>query len=124
MYPKCFYGIGKFKEYEYYIILEDNTKPVIHPPRKIPLALQPKLDKELDEMVEQGIITPVNGPSAWVSALVILKKPNVRLRTSLDSKDLNKVIKIEQCQQWPTLHQNYVDPHSSPSSMQRRGIGM
>ena len=32
---------------------------VIHPPRNIPLALQPKLDKELDEMVEQGIIIPV-----------------------------------------------------------------
>ena len=47
--------------------LEDNAKPVFHPPRKIPLALQPKLDKELDEMVKQSIITPVNGPSAWVN---------------------------------------------------------
>ena len=36
----------------------------IHLPRKIPFALQPKLDRQLDEMVEQGIITPVNGPSA------------------------------------------------------------
>ena len=30
---------------------------------KIPLELHPKLEKELDEMVEPGIITPVNGPS-------------------------------------------------------------
>ena len=64
MYPECFYGIGMFKDYEYHITLKDNAKPVIHPSKKILLALQPKLDKELDEMVEQGIITPVNGPSA------------------------------------------------------------
>ena len=51
MYPECFYAIGKFKDYEYHITLEDNTKPVIHPPSKIPLALQPKL--ELDEMVNK-----------------------------------------------------------------------
>ena len=62
MYPGCFYGIGKFKDYEYHITLEDNAKPVIHPPWKIPLELQPKLDKELNEMVSQGIIIPVNGP--------------------------------------------------------------
>ena len=62
MYPECFYGIDKFKDFEYHITLEDNAKPVIYPPRKIPLALQPKLDKELDEMAEQGIITPVNEP--------------------------------------------------------------
>ena len=64
MYPECFFGIGKFKDYEHHITLEDNAKPVIHPPGKIPLALQPKLDKELDEMLEHGITTPVNGPSA------------------------------------------------------------
>ena len=95
MYPECFYGIGKFKDYEYHITLEDNAKPVTHPPRKIPLALQSMLDKELDEMVEQGIITPVNGPSAWVNALLIHEKPNGRLRTCLDPNDLNKVIKRE-----------------------------
>ena len=95
MYPKCFYGIGKFKEYDYHITLEDNSKPVIHSPRKNPLALQTKLDKELGERVKQGIITSVNGLLAWVNALVICKKPNGRLRTCLDPKDLNKVIKRE-----------------------------
>ena len=59
------------------------------------MALQPKLDKELDEMVEQDHITPVNGPPAWVNALVICEKPNGRLRTCLDPEDLNKVIKRE-----------------------------
>ena len=53
MYPEYFYCIGRFKGYKYHITIEDNAKPVIHPPRKTPLALQPKLDKELNEMVQQ-----------------------------------------------------------------------
>ena len=60
MYPECFHGINKFKDYKYHIMLDDNTKPVINPPRKIPLAFQPMLDKELNEIVEQGIITAIN----------------------------------------------------------------
>ena len=64
-------------------------------PGSFVLALRPKLDKELDEVVEQGIITPVNGPSTWVNALVIHEKPHGRLRTCFDHKDLSKVIKRE-----------------------------
>ena len=59
------------------------------------MALQPKLGEELDEIVQQGITTPVNGPSAWFNTLVICKKSNGRLRTCLDPEDLNKVIKTE-----------------------------
>ena len=43
MYAEYFYGMGKFKDYEYHITLEDNAKAVIDPPRKIPLALQPNV---------------------------------------------------------------------------------
>ena len=49
----------------------------------------------MDEMVEQVIITPVNGPSGLVNAHLIHEKPNGGLRTCPDPKDLNKVIKRE-----------------------------
>ena len=29
MYPECFDGIGKFKDYKYHIYIEDNAKPVV-----------------------------------------------------------------------------------------------
>jgi hypothetical protein len=32
------------------------VKPVVHPPRRVPLNLQPRLKKHLDNLVEQGII--------------------------------------------------------------------
>ena len=56
-HPECFHGVGKFKDYQYHIILEDNAEPVIHPSRQIPLALHPKLDKELDEMVANVVLS-------------------------------------------------------------------
>ena len=95
MYPECFNGIGKFKNYEYHITLVDNAKPVIHPARKVALSLQPKLKKELESLVEQGIITPVEGPTDWVNSLVVREKPDGRLRICLDPKDLNRAIKHE-----------------------------
>ena len=68
---------------------------MVHAPCKIALSLQNKLEKELEEMVKQGIIAPVEGHSDWVNSLVIREKPNSRLRVCLDQKDLNKAIKIE-----------------------------
>ena len=93
MYPECFTGIGKFKDFEYHINVDKNVKPVVHAPWKIALSLQGKLEKELEEMVRQGIIAPVEGHSDWVNSLVIREKPNGSLRICLDPKDLNKAIK-------------------------------
>ena len=95
MYPDCFNGIGKFKDYKYHIGIEENAKPVVHPARKVALALQPKLKKELESLVEQDIITPVEDPTNWINSLVVREKPYGRLRICLDPKDLNRVIKCE-----------------------------
>ena len=40
MYPECFKGIGKLKNDEYDIKLDDNAKPVTHPIKKITLVLR------------------------------------------------------------------------------------
>ena len=93
MYPECFTGIGKFKDFEYHINVDMNVKLVVHAPWRIALSLQGKLEKELEEMVRQGIIAPVEGHSDWVNSLVIRGKPNGSLRICLDLKDLNKAIK-------------------------------
>ena len=45
MYPECYNGIGKFKNYEYCIKLEENAKPIVHPVRKIAVALRGEIEK-------------------------------------------------------------------------------
>ena len=73
---------------------DKNAKPVVHPVRKIALALIPKLD-ELDSMLADRIIVPVEEPTDWVNSLGVRENPNGSLRVCLDPGDLNKAIRRE-----------------------------
>ena len=68
--------------------------PVRHASRRVPEAIRPKVKLELDRLVEEGIIKPVDAPTEWVNSLVVATKPDGSLRLCLDPKDLNKYIKI------------------------------
>ena len=94
-YHNVFEGIGKFPGSEYRIELKPNACPVIHPPRRVPQALQQRLKETLDRLESSEIITKVNKPTDWVQSLVIVEKPNGSLRLCLDPRDLNKVLKRE-----------------------------
>ena len=63
MYPECFTGLGKFKDFEYHLNVDKNVKLVVDAPCRIALSLQGKLEKEVEEMVRQGIIAPEEGHS-------------------------------------------------------------
>ena len=93
-YPDCFNGIGKF-DGRYHIIIDPTVSPVIHPPRRVIIALKDDIKEELDEMVSKGIIAKVKEPTAWVNSLVYRRKPNGKLRICLDPKDLNRAIQRE-----------------------------
>ena len=80
---------------EYRIKIDSTVNPVQHAPRRVPVALRNRLKSELDKMVEQEIISPVTTPTPWVSSLVVVSKPNGKLRLCLDPKDLNKAIQRE-----------------------------
>ena len=90
-FEDVFDGVGKLAG-KYKIELDDTVPPVVHPPRRIPLAMKEKLKEELDKMVEEEIIAPVDTPTSWVSSLVCVDKPN-KLRICLDPQDLNKAIR-------------------------------
>lgn len=93
-FPDLFVGIGCLPG-EYKIQLNNNVKPVIHAPRRLPLALRDQIKSKLTEMVSQGIIAKVEGPTDWVNSITVVKKPNGDLRICLDPQDLNKAIKRE-----------------------------
>ena len=61
--------IGKFPG-TYHIYLREDVKPVVHTPRKCPIAIQPLVDKKLNKLLAQEVIIPVTEPKDWVSSLV------------------------------------------------------
>ncbi|GFS57020.1 transposon Ty3-I Gag-Pol polyprotein [Trichonephila clavipes] len=79
-YKDVFTGVGEFSNEPYHITLKDNAVPVIHPPRRVPLALQKKLKSTLDRLEKEGIESKVNKPTDWVQSFVIVEKPNGNLR--------------------------------------------
>ena len=93
-FSDCFGAIGPLKS-THYIEIKDNVTPMVTPVRKIPLSLKPKLEKELKRMVDLDIIEPIQKPTNWVNGLVLVEKPNGKLRVCLDPRPLSKAIKRE-----------------------------
>ena len=90
----CFGEIGTLNT-THHIEVKDNVKPVVTPVRKVPHALKPKLEKELKRMVDLDITEPIENSTDWVNGLVIVEKPNGKLRICLDPRPLNNAIKRE-----------------------------
>ena len=78
------------------IKLKPDAVAVIHPPRRIPVALNDKLEKELMRMEDLDVIVRVSEPIDWVNSIATPKKQRTDAwRVCLDSRDLNQAIKRE-----------------------------
>ena len=63
-YPQVFEGIGCMPG-NYHLTIDSSVKPVVHPPRKIPLSMKGKVKPELQRPTELEIIEPVSKPTQW-----------------------------------------------------------
>lgn len=90
-YPDDFEGGGRLEE-KYHLVHDENVQPVVHPLRKVPIALKAQLKAELDILQKINIITHVSEPTIWVSSCLMVVKPN-KIRIFIDPKDLNKELK-------------------------------
>ena len=90
-YEDVFDGIGCLKV-TYQIKIDPTVSPVVHPPRKIPLRQREKVKEELDRIEKLGVTRKAEEPTEWVSSLVVVEKPNGKVRLCLDSRDLSKAI--------------------------------
>ena len=73
-YPGLFEGIGKLKDFEVKLHIDESVAPVAQPARRIPFHLRRKVASELQRLEQLGIIEPVDGPTPWVSPLVVIPK--------------------------------------------------
>lgn len=100
-YKDVFEGIGCLAD-PYHIQTKADVTPVVHAPRKIPVTLTNRLKEELQRMEKLKVITKVDGPTDWVNSMVIVEKPDSKLRICLDPKELNTAI-CRQHFQIPTI---------------------
>ena len=62
-YKDFFDKIGRFPGEKYHFKLIDNSVPVVHPPRTVPVHILPLYKAELDNMLAEDIIVPVTEPT-------------------------------------------------------------
>lgn len=93
-YSVVFEGVGCMPG-EYKIEVNKSIRPVVHAPRKLPIALKDDIKNKLNEMVRDCIIEKVEGPTDWVNSMTVARKANGDIRICLDPRDLNQAIKRE-----------------------------
>ena len=94
-----FPGLGCLSR-PYHMEVDRMADAVVHPPRKVPLRNQ--VADTLEDMVKQGVLEKVDGPSEWVNSMAVVQKKDGSLRICIHPKDINKALKREHYQ-LPTI---------------------
>lgn len=77
--------LGKLKDVKAKLHLKENTTPKFVKARPVAYALKPKIDRELDKLVESGVLEKVTH-SDWATPIVPVPKPNGEIRICGDFK--------------------------------------
>ena len=95
-YPDIFKGIGRFPGPLYHIQVDPNITPKQTPCWLVPIHLKEAFKKEIDKMLQAGIIKPVKEATPWINSFVLVegkdKLGNPKLHICLDPMNLNKAI--------------------------------
>lgn len=95
-FADIFQGVGKLKDFQLKLHINKNVKPVAQPVRRLPFGLRDKVDKKLDELLQEDIIEEVPcGPTEWTSPLVVVPKPDGDIRICVDMRRANGAIERE-----------------------------
>ncbi|XP_054274598.1 uncharacterized protein K02A2.6-like [Macrosteles quadrilineatus] len=92
-YPNLFQGLGNMKG-EYKIEMKENAVPyAISTPRVVPIPLKTKVKEQLDDMLEKGVIVPVEHATDWCAPMVVCAKKGGGVRICVDLSKLNNSVK-------------------------------
>ncbi|KAK7099318.1 hypothetical protein V1264_003469 [Littorina saxatilis] len=104
-------GVGKIKDISIKLHIDQSVRPVAQRHRRIPFHVRKDVEAELNRLEKLDIIEKIEGPTPWVSPVVVVpKKQGVRL--CIDMREANKAIKREK-HIMPTLDDLIADLNGS-----------
>lgn len=95
-FPELFSeGLGCFKDREFAIEVDLTAPPKFCKARTVPYTLRAKVDRELDRLMREGIISPVTN-SSWAAPVVPVVKANDKIRLCGDYKlTVNRAARLD-----------------------------
>lgn len=91
-YRECFNGVGKLAGYQAKIHVDSQVNPVAQPVRRVPFGLRKRVESKLEELETLDIIEKVQGPTPWVSPIVIVPKSSGDVRLCIDMRRANEAV--------------------------------
>jgi len=95
-YKSLFDGaLGRLPGEPHHLRVTADAVPSVMANRRVPIAVREPLRAELDRLVTDGVLVPVEEPTPWVSQLVVTTKRSGAIRVCVDPHNLNKVLQRE-----------------------------
>ena len=69
-YDDLFHGLGKLKNYQIKLHIDESVPPVAQPHRRVPFHVRKQLEEQLRRDEDLGVIERIEGPTPWVSPIV------------------------------------------------------
>jgi len=107
-FKSLFGGIGKVQNKEVKLHIDPDVAPRQQPHRRTPFHVREDVEKELERLEKLDIIEKVEGPTPWVSPIVIVPKKSGEVRICVEMREENKAIKREK-HLMPTIDDLIVD---------------
>ena len=83
-YPQVFTGLGKLKNCQLKLHVDESVTPISQAMRRIPFSRKGKVVDKLEDREARDVVEKVNGPTSWINLLVTVEKPNGDVRICLD----------------------------------------
>ena len=106
-YKDCFEGLGKMKGKTAKLHVNDSAKPLAQKYRRLPFHIRDQVEAELKNLEELDIIERAEGPTPWVSPIVVAPK-KTGIRICVDMRAANQAIERER-HPVPTVEDLIVD---------------
>ena len=91
-FPGVFSGVGRLKNYQLNLHIDPQVIPVVQKMRRIPFTLEDKVTAKVNELLANDIIERVEGPTTWISPVVVVPKPSGDIRLCVEMRIANEAI--------------------------------
>ncbi|KAF5281758.1 hypothetical protein FQR65_LT14553 [Abscondita terminalis] len=91
-YPSICNGTGNLKGTEIELYIDQSIAPVVQTNRRIPFHFRKQVEQEINNLLKENIVEEAEGPTPWVSPVVIVPKPHNKneIRLCVDMRQPNK----------------------------------